>query len=112
MTTKRIGSVIGAGQEAYGAYLAAIKAFRGRRSLLLIAARGLLAARLQYPNHRSFGRWLRQSAYSGIDRHNRAALLNIARHEAQLAPFLQTTTLASPILIWRTARRMLADKDA
>jgi hypothetical protein len=54
MTTHQ-PSAIGDGQKAVREYLAAMKAFRARRGLMLTAARGLLEARRRYPGNRDFG---------------------------------------------------------
>jgi hypothetical protein len=99
---------IAAGQSAIGEMLAIEAAFRARRSLVLIAARGLLEARRQHPCNRDFSKWLRSSEYRSLDRNERACLIAIARHEGELAPFMQANDgVVCPVGLWRRARRAI-----
>jgi|GEM_PF-2665950 len=105
------GNTIDAGRQAMAEFNETVRAFRKRKRLILIAARGLLAARRQYPNHRLFHRWLASSPYADLSGHDRAALIQIGRHERQLRGFLATTGIAAPSLLWKTARKVALGAD-
>ncbi|KRR11542.1 hypothetical protein CP49_18070 [Bradyrhizobium valentinum] len=90
---------------------ATVRAFRKRKRLILVAAKGLLAARRQYPNNRTFHRWLKSSSYADLSGHDRAALIQIGRHEKRLRGFLATTGIAAPSLLWKTARKTIIAAD-
>ncbi len=95
---------IEAGMAAMADINAAVKAFRDRQRLVLTAARGLLAARRQFPNNRDFGRWIQRSPYARLSKNDRASLISIGLHEKAVKPFLEMTGMASPTLLWRTVR--------
>jgi hypothetical protein len=63
--------------------------FRARKSVMMIAARGLYQARCKYHDNRDLGRWLERSPYASLRPHEIASMLNLARNERQLAPFLK-----------------------
>ena len=81
----------------------------GRTARGVIDDRGgaqTLEAKRQNPCTRDFGKWQRQSAYATLSRHETASLINIARHEKQVARVMPANPgLSSPVLIWRHARR-------
>jgi len=101
---RRLTDTIQTGSAAMAEFIDAVRVFRKRKQLVLTAARGLLAARCRYPNNREFHRWLRRTPYSAMTKHDRSALTQIGRHEWQVRRFLATTGIASPTLLWRTAR--------
>jgi hypothetical protein len=74
---------------------------------MLVAARGLLAARELNRDNQTFGRWLRSSAYRSLNKNERACLISIARNEQKLGAILKTTNISSPVALWRRARRTL-----
>jgi len=49
-------------------------------------------------------KWSIQRMPSALTKHDRSALTQIGRHEWQVRRFLATTGIASPTLLWRTAR--------
>jgi hypothetical protein len=103
---------IDAGQVAIAEFLTVQAAFRARRDLMIVAARGLLEAKRQNPCTRDFGKWQRQSAYATLSRHETASLITIARHEKQVARVMRANPgLSSPVLIWRHARRQAGRCD-
>jgi hypothetical protein len=86
---------------------AAVERFKMSREQILPMARGLAAAKRKYPATRDFSEWLRNSPYSRIDKQDRAALINLGRHEEMTAKFLKNTGLISPQMIWVAVRREL-----
>jgi hypothetical protein len=97
--------IIAAGQKAFGEYLTAQRAFRARGELLIKASRGLLCARERFKCNRDFSKWLNQSVYATISKHDRSCMLQIARNADEVAAFLkQHPSLGAPVLIWRMVR--------
>jgi hypothetical protein len=90
---------------------AAVERFKKSRKQILPMARGLLAAKRKYPATREFGDWLRDSPYSTINDHDRAALIKIGEHlderEDVVVEFLKGTNLVSPQTIWVEIKKKL-----
>jgi hypothetical protein len=90
---------------------AAAERFNRTREQILPMARGLLAAKRKYPATQEFGKWLRNSPYSTIGDHDRAALIKIGEqldeHEKVVAEFLAHTNLVAPQLIWIELKKEL-----
>ena len=87
------------------------QAYRARRSIMMDAARDLLAGRLEHRNNRTFGPWLRRNGFAHLSKHERASMIALAKHERKLRQHLKSATIASPIVLWRRARRLLASRD-
>jgi hypothetical protein len=86
---------------------AAAERFNQSREQILPMALGLAAAKRKYPATRDFSKWLRNSPYSRIDKQDRAALINLGRHEDAVAEFLKTNHLVSPQTIWAAIKKQL-----
>jgi hypothetical protein len=104
---RRSTNAMQAGQIAMAEFLDAVRIFRQRRRLVLVAARGVLEARRRYHCNRDFARWLERSPYASLSKNDRASLIAIARHEKQVLRFLKSTGMASPTLLWRAVRRCM-----
>ena len=76
------------------------KDLRTARARIMPMARGLLAAKRKYPATQEFGDWLHTSSYREIGDTDRAALINIGKHEVFAEKFVRTTSLFSPGSIW------------
>jgi hypothetical protein len=86
---------------------AAVERFKKSRKEILPMARGLLAAKRKHPATQAFNEWLRGSPYSRIDKQDRAALINLGKHEDATARFLESTNLISPQTIWIEIKKEL-----
>jgi hypothetical protein len=86
---------------------AAVERFKKSRDQILPMARGLLAAKRKHPATQAFNEWLRGSPYSRIDKQDRAALINLGKHEDATARFLESTNLISPQTIWIEIKKEL-----
>lgn len=109
-TTER--NAIDAGRRAMVELREIERKFRARKSVMMIAARGLYRARCRYHDNREFGRWLKRSTYAGLRPHEIASMLNLARYERHLAPFLKSTNVCCPVVLWRQGRRIVGEHAA
>lgn len=107
MTIAREKRAIEAGRRAMVELREIERKFRARKSVMMIAARGLYRARCRYHDNRAFGRWLERSPYAGLRPHEIASMLNLARFERHLAPFLKSTNACCPVTLWRQGRRVV-----
>jgi hypothetical protein len=110
--TARIDDIIATGEHAVAAYIEIRKQFRGRKRLIITAARGILQARRRYPDDRDFRRWLRASPFGALRRQDRNALISIAKNEKRLAAFFAETGSGHPAAIWERGRRTMGDASA
>jgi hypothetical protein len=93
------------GEAAVDLYNKDIKSARTR---IMPMARGLLAARHEYPGNADFSDWLQTSSYREVGADDRAALIKIGEHEHLAGEFIRTTSLTSPESIWDAIRKLKA----
>lgn len=111
-TGERDRKAIEAGRRAMIELREIERKFRARKSVVLIAARGLYRARCRYHDNRDFGQWLERSPYAGLRPHEIASMLNLARYERHLARFLKSTNVCCPVALWRQGRRFVGEHAA
>jgi hypothetical protein len=96
---------LAAAQLAFGEFWSIRNAYLARHGAMMIAARGLLAAKRLHRGNRAFGRWLRQSALAVCNQPEVSAMIWLARNEHQLASFLRDhQSIGCPVALSRMAR--------
>lgn len=96
------------GEQAVDQYNRGLK---NARASIMPMARGLCAAKHEYPATQDFGDWLHTSAYREIEKDDRAALIKIGEHEDFAAKYMRTTRLISPESIWDAMRDLLPTSE-
>jgi len=72
------------------------KDIRSARARIMPMARGLAAAKREYPATQEFRDWLQTSSYRELGPNDRAALIKIGKNEEFATSFMRTTSLTSP----------------
>lgn len=75
-------AALAAAQLAFGEFWSIRNAYLARHGAMMIAARGLLAAKRLHRGNRAFGRWLRQSAFAVCNQPEVSAMIWLARKQA------------------------------